>query len=198
MGSSTNNFRESRDKSNQASDYAQLPAAQAAVMLMLAEPREMPYRLLCDKMKNMAEGQRLTQSQIDGALYELVKQGYLSSFMESGDIVYLVQAITQSRPSKRDEQRLWNRFEMGLDALEIELDIDLPNINRLKTPSMNNPPGVQRFNIPGVTDRKHLTTPIPPGIQRFNIPGISDKIEEDTKAADDKEDDRQRGAAATG
>jgi hypothetical protein len=166
-------------------------------MVMLAEPREMPYRLLCDKMKNLDEGQRLTQSQVDGALYELVKQGYLSSFMENGDIVYLVQIASASRPSKRDEQRLWNRFEMGLDALEIDLDIELPNINRLKTPGMANPPGVQRFNIPGVTDRKHLTTPNPPGIQRFNLPGSSDKLDTAPSNDDDKEDDRRPGFAST-
>lgn len=164
-------------------------------MQMLAEPREMPYRLLCDKMKNLAEEQRLTQSQVDGALYELVKQGYLSSFMENGDIVYLVQLTAANRPSKRDEQRLWNRFDMGLDALEMDLDIELPTINRLKTPGMANPPGVQRFNIPGVTDRKHLTTPNPPGIQRLNIPGSSD-TPETAPSDDEQEDDRRRPATA--
>lgn len=197
MGSSTNNFREHRDNNNQASDFAQLPASQAAVMQTLTEPREMPYRTLCDKMKNLPEGQRLTQSQVDGALYELVKHGYLSSFMENGDIVYLVQLSANSRPSKRDEQRLWNRFDMGLDALDLDLDIELPNINRLKTPGIANPPGVQRFNIPGVTDRKHLTTPIPPGSQRFSIPGISDTDDNPASDSDDQEDDRRRGPATT-
>lgn len=195
MGSSTNNFREYRDKSEQSSDYAQLPTNQAAILTMLAEPREMPYQVLCDKIKSLPEDQRLTQSQVDGALYELVKQGYLSSFMENGDIVYLMQHTPNKRPSKRDEQSLWNRFDIGLDALE--LDIDLPNLNRLKTPNMKNPPGEQKFNIPGLPDKKHPPTPMPPGIQRFNIPGISSEQDKTSPDDDEKEDDRRRGPAAT-
>jgi hypothetical protein len=178
VGSSTGNLRDFRDKPegiSSAADLLHLPPNQYSVMSLLITPREMAYSALCEAIKTLPEPQRLTQAQLDGTLFELVKEGYLTSFMENGDVVYMVQLRKGKRPSKRDEQRLWNKFDMGLD--ELDLNLNLPGLERLKTPG--GLPGLTRFNLGGrpATPSPRPTTPPPPppalppaGIQRFHIP----------------------------
>jgi hypothetical protein len=209
MGSSTGNLREHPDKPEplNAAELSHLPPNQFALLSVLLEPRELSYTALCAAVKALPEAQRLTQSQIDGTLFELVKEGYLTSFMENGDVVYLLQLRPGKRPSKRDEQRLWNKFDLGLDGLD--LDVSLPGLEMLKTPGHG--AGLNRFNIPGLRNRTPprntpqptKKTPAPPrntvpgpGIQRFNIPGLrsstppADKPAADTPPKPDKEDAR--------
>lgn len=218
MGSSTGNIRDLRDKPERISSAAELnhlPPNQYTVMSVLIGPREMAYTTLCETIQALPDNLRLTQSQIDGTLFELVKEGYLTSFMENGDVVYMVQLRAGQRPSKRDEQRLWNKFEMGLD--ELDIDMNLPGMERLNTPAPGTP-GPNRFKLPGLrgtpTPPTARPTPQPPsrptpgppvsrpenrlplpGLQRFNIPGLSgktDKSDTESRPPDDKEEARKK------
>lgn len=108
--SSTSNLqnKESRKKERitDASQIAQLPANQHVVMEILLTSREMSYSHLCEAIKHLPDDKRLSQSQIDSTLYELISIGYLTSFMEDGEIIYMMQL--KGNQQKRDEQRLWD------------------------------------------------------------------------------------------
>lgn len=77
------------------------------ILRVLAEPREMPYKALCTALIALPEEDHLTQAQIDNTLHSLIAQGYLTSFFENGDVVYLLQ---HNPKLKQDEQRLDSRF----------------------------------------------------------------------------------------
>lgn len=84
-----------------------LSTEQQTILRVLAEPREMPYQALCAALIALPEEERLSQLQIDEALHGLVSVGYLNSFFENGDVVYLLQ---HNPKLKQDEQRLDSRF----------------------------------------------------------------------------------------
>jgi hypothetical protein len=178
MGSSTNNAREMREKPekiNRLADLTFLPPNQYTVMNVLAEPRELTYQALCSAIFALPEDKRLTQSEIDSTLYELVKLGYVTSFFENGHLNYMMQLSPNKRPSKRDEQRLWNKFDMGLEALDINLDS--LGVERLKTPSK---PGTKRYEIPGVpAPSPAQKTSSSPGLFKFDLESLLDNMKID-------------------
>jgi hypothetical protein len=73
--------------------------AQRAIIEVLFIPREMPYREL--KQKVLQTSHTPTQTQFDNAINELIRQGYLVSFIEDGEVYYLLDADV--KPEKRDE-----------------------------------------------------------------------------------------------
>jgi len=123
MASSSSNLqdymrRESKRVGNSA-DIQNLPANQNTVLKLLSEPKEMPYKQLCKAVEQLPETNRLTQSQLDGTLYELIRMGYLTSFMENGDVVYMLQVeLGKTPPPQRHEQRLMRK----LDLSDLNLD----------------------------------------------------------------------------
>ena len=123
MASSTSNLQnyiqqESRQVGCSA-DAHSFPANQSTVLQLLSQPKEMPYKQLCKAVESLPEDARLTQSQLDGTLYELIRMGYLASFMENGDVIYILQVeIGKKPPAQRHEQRLLRK----LDLSELNLD----------------------------------------------------------------------------
>jgi predicted transcriptional regulator len=115
--------------------FTHLPPLQALVMQLLWQPREMGYAALCTTLL----AQNLVQGQIDVTLYELVKQGYLATSMESGELAYVVQVNHQLRPSKRDEQKLWSQLDVGFE-------INVEQLKRDSTPRKSSP-GLYRFDL---------------------------------------------------
>jgi hypothetical protein len=115
-------------------------------------------------MQTLSAEDRLTQAELDNALFELVRIGHLTSFFEDGDVIYMVQTTATQRPSKRDEQVLWNPLEMGLEGI---------SLRRSSSPHAQ---GINRFNISALTVQdqppinRRTPTPGIVGIQRFNIP----------------------------
>ena len=111
-----------QQKAKDTSDSAEtpnFPANQNIVIKLLSEPKEMPYKLLCKAVEELPENERLTQSQLDGTLYELIRMSYLTSFMENGDVVYMLQVeVGKKPPPQRHEQRLLRK----LDLSELKLD----------------------------------------------------------------------------
>jgi hypothetical protein len=81
---------------------ASLSLAQRVVLRVLTPPREMPYSVLCNVIAELPEDERMTQTQLDTALFELVKLGYASTLFEMGEVVYLLE----DHPDKRDETQL--------------------------------------------------------------------------------------------
>jgi len=128
MASSSSNLQDymQRHGKQDQTDPHSLPANQHTVMKLLSEPKEMPYKQLCKAVEELAEGQRLNQSQLDGTLYELIRMGYLTSFMENGDVVYMVQIeMNAPPPPPRHEQRLMRKLDLG----DLNLD-DLRDLNK--------------------------------------------------------------------
>jgi len=78
------------------------------------EPRELSYAALCEAINKLPPDKQLSQSEIDDTLYQLISLGYLSSFMEQGDIIYMVQIARRGdSPIKRDEQKLWHQLDLS-------------------------------------------------------------------------------------
>ncbi len=131
MASSSSNLQDymqrNKDKANDLSDIYNLPANQYTIMMLLAGPKEMAYKNLCKAIEDLPENKRLTQSQIDGTLYELIRMGYLTSFMENGDIVYMVQVSEGKPPEKRDEQRLFRKLDFKDLRRNLKADSDDKN-----------------------------------------------------------------------
>ena len=74
----------------------------------------MAYKQLCKVVADLPEDERLTQSQLDGTLYELIRMSYLTSFMENGEVIYMLQAeIGKKPPPQRHEQRLHRKLDLG-------------------------------------------------------------------------------------
>jgi hypothetical protein len=122
MSSSTGNLQKydahkGKRRITDLSQIAQLPANQHTVMETMLHAKEMSYSRLCETIKHLPDNTRLTQSQIDSTLYELISAGYLTSFMEDGEIIYMVQLKGKSQ--KRDEQRLWKGLDLGRIHSEI-------------------------------------------------------------------------------
>lgn len=115
MASSSSNLQDyvtrNKDMAKGLSDTYNLPANQYTVMSVLSAPKEMPYKKLCKTIEALPEHKRLSQSQIDGTLYELIRLGYLSSFMENGDVVYMVLISDGKLPDKRDEQLIYPKLD---------------------------------------------------------------------------------------
>jgi len=127
MASSSSNLQDymQRHSKQTPTDPHSLPTNQATVMRLLSESKEMPYKQLCKVIEELPENQRLNQSQLDGTLYELIRMGYLTSFMENGDVVYMVQIeVGVPPPPPRHEQRLIRKIDLG----DLKLD-DLPSFN---------------------------------------------------------------------
>jgi len=124
MGSSTSSLQDYLNrKSNKGlhfSDIYNLPAHQHTIIEILQEKKEVSYDALCEQAQSLPENKRLTQSQIDGTLYELIRIGYVTSFMDEDKVFYMIQA---QKPQKRDEQRLWKKLDLG----DISID-DLGNL----------------------------------------------------------------------
>lgn len=116
MSTSTGNLQsyeaKNRKRISDLSQIVDLPSNQHTVMSLVSS-REMSYSRLCDAVKHLSDDKRLSQSQLDSTLYELISIGYLSSFMEDGEIIYMVQL--KGKQDKRDEQRLWK----GMDIPDI-------------------------------------------------------------------------------
>jgi len=118
MSSSTGNMqkyeqRQPKKISNSAELY-KLPKNQYTLMELILETKELSYTTLCDRVKALDDDKRLSQAQIDGTLYELIRIGYLTSFMEKGDIIYMAQIANKGdSPIKRDEQKIWSKMDMS-------------------------------------------------------------------------------------
>lgn len=133
MASSSSNLQDyMQQKGGQVSGSANIqgfPANQRTVIKLLSEPKEMPYKQLCKVVEDLPVDERLTQSQLDGTLYELVRMSYLTSFREKGDVVYMLQVeIGKKPPPQRHEQRLIRK----LDLSELNLD-ELRNLKKEDT-----------------------------------------------------------------
>lgn len=141
-----------------------LPKPQRVLLDFLRAAREMPYTVLCQSMQSLASDDQMTQTELDNALFELVRIGHLTSFFEDGDVIYMVQSSGARPPSKRDEQVLWDPLEMGLQG-----------VTTLRRSSSPRKTGINRFTLPSmaVQDPANMNrrTPTPGliGIQRFNI-----------------------------
>ncbi len=141
-----------------------LPKPQRILLDFLRAAKEMAYTLLCQSVQALPPEDRLSQTDVDNALFELVRIGHLTSFFEDGDVIYLVQSSGARPPSKRDEQVLWDPMEMGLEGL---------SLRRSSSPHKT---GINRFNIASMTVQEppsvNRRTPTPglAGQQRFNIP----------------------------
>lgn len=113
MGSSTSNLQDflnrKTGKGIHFDDIYNLPSHQILVMEVLTEAGELAYDDLIAKLTTLPDDKQLSQSQIDGTLYELVRLGYVLSFIEDGVIMYMVQ---KKKPQKRDEQRLWDKLDL--------------------------------------------------------------------------------------
>ena len=125
MASSSSNLQDYMERESGrvsgSADIHNLPVNQSTVLKLLAGPKEMPYKQLCKAVEELPENKRLTQSQLDGTLYELIRMGYLVSFMENGDVVYLLQVeLGDAPPAPRHEQKLVHKFDfsdVNLDEL---------------------------------------------------------------------------------
>jgi hypothetical protein len=134
MASSSSNLQNYMQQESRrigfSADTHGFPANQNTVLQLLSQPKEMPYQQLCKAVEDLPENERLTQSQLDGTLYELIRMGYLTSFMENGDVVYMLQVeIGKKPPPQRHEQRLMRK----LDLSELNLD----ELNNLKKEDTN-------------------------------------------------------------
>lgn len=100
MGSSTNALKKDGALPDSA---ASLSAVQRQVLELLVDVRELPYPGLCQKALSAS----LTQQEIDAALYALVQAGYLLTFVEDNDVIYMlnqrVMGKAKSKPLKHDE-----------------------------------------------------------------------------------------------
>jgi len=134
MASSTSNLQNYLQKKFQKVDdsthFPNLPPNQNTVVNLLVEPKEMPYKQLCKAVEDLPEDERLTQSQLDGTLYELIRMSYLTSFMENGDVIYMLQAkIGKKPPPQRHEQRLLRKLDLGALNLDNLMDLNKEETN---------------------------------------------------------------------
>ena len=112
-------------KISNSSELYKLPKAQYAVMTYLLDVKERSYRDLCEYLKASSQDKTMLQSDIDSALYELIRLGYLTSYMENGDIIYMsLINKADERPQKRDEQNIFRKLSIT-DILD-SIDIDPP------------------------------------------------------------------------
>lgn len=162
--SSTDALPNSESQPSLPSQYnTGLSKSQHVLLDVLRAAREMAYTLLCQSVQNLSPDDRMTQAEIDNALFELVRIGHLTSFFEDGDVIYMVQSSGARPPSKRDEQVLWDPLEMGLQGV---------SLRRSSSPRKT---GINRFTLPSMAVQEPATmnrrTPTPGlmGIQRFNI-----------------------------
>jgi hypothetical protein len=142
---------------------AGLSKPQRVLLDFLRASHEMAYTLLCQSAQSLPTEDRMTQAELDNALFELVRIGHLTSFFEDGDVIYMVQSSGARPPSKRDEQVLWDPLDMGLQGV------------KLRRSSSPRKTGINRFTLPSMAVQEPATmdrrTPTPGlmGIQRFNI-----------------------------
>lgn len=117
MGSSTSNLQDFANRNTgkgiHFNDIYNLPSHQILLMEILSDVGEISYDDLIARLTALPEDQQLSQSQIDGTLYELVRVGYVLSFIEDGTIMYMIQ---KKKPQKRDEQRLWDKLDIDQDS----------------------------------------------------------------------------------
>ncbi len=108
-----------------AQRLAEMPPHHQAVIGVILPLGEISYWAL---RESVLQGPQATDiHNFDSTLNELIVQGYLSSFVEDGQVFYLV--VDDLNPDKRDEQSLHNAsrrsLEDTLDALD-SMDFDDP------------------------------------------------------------------------
>ncbi len=118
MSSSTGNIHNYDQRNSKkivsSAELYKLPPNQYTIMELVMTPREISYKNLCEAVKELPETNRLSQAQIDGTLYELLRLGYLTSFIDNGEIIYMAQIGQKGdSPVKRDEQKLWNQLDLA-------------------------------------------------------------------------------------
>lgn len=130
MASSSSNLQNyMQHTGKRAGDLDGFPVNQSTIIKLLSEPKEMPYKQLCKTVSDLPENENLTQAQLDGALYELIQAGYLTSFMENGDVIYMLKVeIGKKPPPPRREQRLMRKLDLG--ALNLD---ELRNLKKEDT-----------------------------------------------------------------
>lgn len=114
MTTSTGNLRKKKTDTKRISELSQiaeLPRNQQILLEILLISPDTPYTQLCTIATQLPGDNALAQADVDSALYELLRVGYLVSFMENGDIFYMVQL--KGKREKRDEQRLWRDLGLG-------------------------------------------------------------------------------------
>jgi hypothetical protein len=74
--------------------------AERIILEIILPHTELPYSRLCDEAKT--KNPPLINEDFNNALNDLVKMGYLSSFYEDGELLYLVEK--KLTPDKRDEK----------------------------------------------------------------------------------------------
>jgi hypothetical protein len=140
-----------------------LSKSQRVLLDVFRAAKEMAYTLLSKSVQTLPTDDRLTQTELDDALFELVRVGYLTSFFEDGDVIYMLQITGTRPPSKHDERVLWDPLEMGLEGV---------TLRRSSSPRAK---GINHFVLPGLSmqDQPPISRRTPtPGlaVQRFNIP----------------------------
>lgn len=103
---------------NRAQRLAELPSHQRAVLSVILPHGEMSYWALREGV--LQSEQAADVSDFDDTLNELVVQGYLTSFIDDGQVYYLVE--TSLNPDKRDEQSLYSTTRRNLASTLDELD----------------------------------------------------------------------------
>jgi hypothetical protein len=100
----------------------EFPVHQRRIIELLLEPRELPYESL--RTKIMDSDTPLHSAQFNAAITELVRDGYLVSFIEDGEVYYFLEFDV--KPEKRDEMSMHgSRPDRLLDALDALDGLDL-------------------------------------------------------------------------
>ncbi len=100
----------------------EFPVHQRRIVEALLVPRELPYETL---RKQLVDSDTpMLSTQFDSAITELVRAGYLISFIEDGEVYYFLEADLKA--DKRDEMSLHgSRPDRLLDALDALDGLDL-------------------------------------------------------------------------
>jgi hypothetical protein len=100
----------------------EFPVHQRRVIELLLEPRELSYETL--RVKLIESETPLHLAQFNSAITELVRDGYLVSFIEDGEVYYFLES--DLNPDKRDEMSMHgSRPDRLLDALDALDGLDL-------------------------------------------------------------------------
>jgi len=124
MATSTSRLENYHERSR-AQRLAELPPPQRVLIGVMLPVGEMSYWMLRDAV--LASEDAHLVANFDHTLNELIVAGYLSSFIEDGQVYYLLEATLA--PDKRDEQSVHNMRRRSLtdtlDALDT-MDFDDP------------------------------------------------------------------------
>jgi len=92
-------------------DMLDLSPQMHQIMHFLVRDTAMAYAPLCEAIRALPEGERLSQGEIDNTLNEMIERGYITKDLLDGQVVYKVNIGRRKTRTNTLDKEIWDSLD---------------------------------------------------------------------------------------